>query len=291
MLFTSVHLYVFAKEIQMRLFVSSLVAISVFASSSFAQDASSTPDDLLAPYREAATKRWTKAIDEFDVENESETDPADAILFIGSSSIRRWETMATDMTPYRTIRRGYGGAKFTDMGVFVERIVKPHQYRALVMFVGNGVTGKPEDHTPEQIEELARYIVSVSHKHQSDAPVFLIEITPCESRFAAWPKIRAVNARLREIALSTPNTYFIPTASHYLKADGTPRPELFVSDRLHLSEAGYDLWSTLIRRRLDDVFRSNAMVAAAAIAAEKEATDNAAADAKAKTKKNAKSPN
>ena len=226
-----------------------------------ATDAISNDDTLLEPYRDASVKKWAKSIDAFDELNQSEADPANAIMFIGSSSIRRWTTMATDMVPYQTIRRGYGGAKFTDMAVFVKRIISPHKYRALVMFVGNGVIGKPEDHTPEQIEALARYIVAASHEHQPGKPVFLIEITPCEKRFDAWPKIRAVNARLREIALSTPDTYFIPTASHYLKPDGTPRSELFVDDKLHLSDVGYDLWSSLIRHRLEDVFRSMADVA------------------------------
>lgn len=212
--------------------------------------------DLLSPYREAAEEKWATAIDEFDALNKTEVHAADSILLIGSSSIRRWLTISTDMAPYSTIRRGYGGAKFTDMAVFAERVISPHQYRALVMFVGNGVVGEPSDHTPDQIEALARHIVDVSHKHASGVPVFLIEITPCEKRFAAWSKIRAVNARLRELALTTPDTYFIPTASHYLQADGTPRPELFVEDKLHLNESGYRLWATLIRRRLDDVLHA-----------------------------------
>ena len=210
-------------------------------------------DQLLTPYREAAQKKWAKAIDAFDELNKREIDPSNAIMFIGSSSIRRWETITKDMAPYPTIRRGYGGAKFTDMGVFVKRIVAPHHYRALVMFIGNGVTGDSKDHTPDQIEALTRHIVSISQRHQANTPVFLIEITPCEKRFKVWPKIRAVNSRLREIALSTPHTYFIPTASNYLKTDGTPRSELFVEDRLHLSKAGYKLWAKLICRRLNDV--------------------------------------
>ncbi|QDV47639.1 hypothetical protein Enr13x_75500 [Stieleria neptunia] len=242
------------------LFVVFAVAASSGTPNLVAQDAqpevSQGADDLLAPYRATAEERWSDDIAAFDELNRTESNPDDAILFIGSSSIRRWSTMAVDMAPYRTIRRGYGGAKFTDMAVFVDRLVSPHRYRAAVMFVGNGVVGNPDDHTPDQIEALARHIVAVSQQHQPNAPFFLIEITPCEKRFDAWPKIRAVNARLREIALSTPNTYFIPTASHYLKADGTPRAELFVEDKLHLSEAGYDLWSSLIRQRLDDVFRA-----------------------------------
>ena len=208
--------------------------------------------DLLESSRDAALKKWSRSIDAFDTLNTTETDPADAVLFIGSSSIRRWETMAADMAPYSTIRRGYGGAKYTDMAVFVDRIVTPHTYRAIVMFVGNGVVGKPDGHTPEMIETLTRHIVDVAHRHQPQSPFFLIEITPCQKRFDAWPKIRAVNARLREVALTTPNTYFIPTAGHYLNADGSPRSELFVSDQLHLNEAGYQLWASLIRRHLND---------------------------------------
>ena len=241
-----------------------MLAACFFSSHAFAQDTKSiSTEDLLEPYRQTAIDRWDESIKAFDELNEAELHPANSVLFIGSSSIRRWDTMAIDMAPYSTIRRGYGGAKFTDMAVFAQRIVTPHKYMALVMFVGNGVVGAPEDHTPDQIENLTRYILSVSQNHQPEAPVFLIEITPCEKRFDAWPKIRAVNARLREVALSTPDTYFIPTASDYLKADGMPRPELFVEDRLHLNDAGYDLWSKLIRNRLNDVLLARSKEAAA----------------------------
>ncbi len=225
-----------------------------------AQEQPAKVDDFLAPYRQAATERWEKAITELEARDQVQSDPADAVLFIGSSSIRRWEEIDIDMSPYRTIRRGYGGAKFSDVAVYAQRLIHPHQYRGLVMFVGNDVSGKPTDHTPDQVEQLVRHIVGVSHRHQPGAPVFLIEVTPTEKRWAVWEKIRAVNARLREIALSTPHTYFIPTASHYLTPDGIPQTELFVEDKLHLNPRGYDVWSTLIRRRLDDVFRQMADV-------------------------------
>ena len=232
-----------------RLYLPAILCLLAAPDQSFAQE--DTP--LLKPHVDAAQKKWATAIAAFDELNARESHPRDALLFIGSSSIRRWDSIAEDMAPFATIRRGYGGAKYTDMAVFAERIIKPHQYRGLVMFVGNGVVGEPTDHTPEMIERLTRYIVNVSHQHQPGVPVFLIEITPCERRFAAWSKIRAVNARLREVALSTPDTYFVPTASHYLTTAGTPRPELFVADRLHLNDDGYDVWSRLIKRRLEDV--------------------------------------
>lgn len=221
-----------------------------------AQQESPDADEILAGYREAAVKRWEDDIKKLESRDESEPDPADAILFVGSSSIRRWQDLAIDMSPYRTIQRGYGGAKYSDLAVYAERLICPHDYRALVIFVGNDVSGKPTDHTPDQVEQLVRHVVGVARRHRPQSPVLLIEVTPTEKRWAVWPRIRELNARLREIALATPHTYFLPTAGHFLRPQGTPRTELFAADNLHLNPQGYDLWSELIRRRLGEIFRS-----------------------------------
>lgn len=232
-----------------------LCATHVLAQEAIEQSHGENSTEFLEQYRAKAMEKWEKEIKKLEARDQSEEDPADAILFIGSSSIRRWSSIATDMAPYRTIQRGYGGSRYSDVAIFAERILHPHQYRAMVVFVGNDVSGKPEDKTPEQVEQLVRYLVSVSQAHQPDAPVLIIEVTPTEKRYAVWPQIRAVNATLREIALTTPSTYLVATAEHYLDPNGNPRNELFADDKLHLNSDGYDLWSTLIRRRLDDVLR------------------------------------
>ena len=238
----------------------------LFVASASAQETSpiiETPKiadtSFLDAYREAATKKWQKDITALEKLDATETDPAGGILLIGSSSIRRWEKSAVDMAPYQTIRRGYGGAKYSDLAVFAERIIQPHQFRAVVMFVGNDVTGSKEDRTPDEVEELVRYIVSVCRNHQPDSPILIVEVTPTLKRLEAWPEIRQLNARLREIALTEPNTYFVATAEHYLDKDDQPRGELFVEDRLHQNEAGYAIWAGLIRRRLDEVLQALAV--------------------------------
>ena len=210
---------------------------------------------FLDDVREAAVARWEDDIEKLEALDKSQADPADAILFIGSSSIRRWTDLADDMAPFPTIRRGYGGAKYSDLAIYADRLIRPHHYRALVIFVGNDVSGKSTDHTPDQVEQFVRHVLGVAHDHQPDSPVLLIEVTPTEKRWAVWDRIRQVNGRLREIALRTPNTYFLPTASHFLRPDPAPRPELFTKDRLHLNERGYGLWAKLIRTRLDEIFQ------------------------------------
>lgn len=200
--------------------------------------------------------KWEDDVAKLEAEDAKRDDPADGVLFIGSSSIRLWKHIARDMAPYRTIRRGYGGAKFSDLSHYAKRLIRPHTYRALVIFVGNDVSGKENDHSPDQVEAWVKQVLQISRQHQPDAPVLLVEVTPTPARFDAWPEIRELNARLREIALTHQQTYFVATAGHYLDDQAQPREELFVKDRLHQNERGYALWSTLIRRRLDDVFRA-----------------------------------
>lgn len=205
----------------------------------------------------AAEKRWEKEINAIEKRDKLNPDPEDGILFIGSSSIRLWETIEEDIAPYLPIQRGYGGSNFSNVAVFAKRLIEPHQYKAMVVFVANDVTGRETDKTPEEVIELMDYVIEVSRKHQPDAPVFVIEITPTASRWKTWTEIRQVNAAIREYCLTTPNVHFIPTAEYYLDAEGNPIPESFRSDKLHLTRSGYKLWGRLIKQRLDDFLPTN----------------------------------
>lgn len=234
------------------------IACLIFAVGAAAQDPEPASDEAaswLDVYRADAEDRWEAEIEKLEQLDATEPDPPDAILLLGSSSIRLWEQAPIDLAPYRTIRRGYGGAKYSDLAIYAERLVKPHQYRGVVLFVANDISGSPNDHTPEEVERLVRHVLSVSKTHQPQAPVLIVEITPTPRRYQAWPRIRELNARLREVALTEPNVYFVATAEHFLDADKKPIAKLFRSDDLHQNDDGYALWASLIRRRLDEVFR------------------------------------
>jgi hypothetical protein len=208
---------------------------------------------LLAKYESKAIEKWQKDIDELLARDQKETYGDDAVLFIGSSSIRLWKTIAEDVAPYTPINRGYGGAKFSDLAVFAKRLITAHRYRAIVIFAANDVTGSEDDISAEEVEQLARSICDLSQEHQPKAPVLLVEVTPTPSRFAHYDKIRQVNDRLRGIALTKPGTHFVATAEHYLDEAKQPRAEYFIEDQLHQNEAGYDVWGKLIAHRLNEV--------------------------------------
>ena len=105
-------------------------------------------DALLDKYRAQATEIWETEVRQLEARDAAEPSPADAILFVGSSSIRLWDTIATDMAPYRVIQRGVGGSTYSDIAVFARRLLLPHRYRALVQhgsctaYVSTTIPGK-----------------------------------------------------------------------------------------------------------------------------------------------------
>ena len=204
-------------------------------------------------YRAAAVERWESGIAKLEAKDNIESHPDNSILFVGSSSIRRWKDIAADMSPYHPIQRGYGGAKWSDVAIFAERLISPHRFRAVVFFVGNDVSGRATDKSPEEVAGLFAYVLGKVREHNEQAAVFYLAVTPTPSRFGAWPKIDAANTAARAVCERNDKTYFIGTESIFLDAAGKPRPELFVEDALHLNREGYVRWTAAIKSHLDSV--------------------------------------
>lgn len=205
-------------------------------------------------YQEAA-KSWEKEIQALEQRDQTEKDPENTILFIGSSSIRLWKNIKQDMSPYPVIQRGYGGAKFTDLIFYTKRLVYPHDFRALAVFVANDITGSNDDRTPTEVVQLFDNVVKTVRKKYTTKPIFLIAITPNSLRWKVWDKATEANNLLKTYCEKHKNLYFIETQSGYLGADGKPNDSLFIQDHLHLNQSGYDIWANLIKKRLDEVLK------------------------------------
>ncbi len=233
-------------------FAFTCVAVLCFSPLAYSQDKADSTDPI-AQYREQATTRWEPDIIKLETQDKQETDPKNAVLFLGSSSIRLWKDMDSDLAPWKTINRGYGGAKFSDLAVYVERLTKPHRCDAIVIFVGNDIVGKPEDKSPQEIARLFKYVVDQIRKSHAKQPIFLIAVTPTPSRFSAWPQIKQANAELRRVCEADNSLHFIATESKYLDEEGKPIPKYFQKDMLHQNRDGYAVWSSLVKAKLDEV--------------------------------------
>ena len=73
-----------------------------------------------------------------------------------------------------------------------------------------------------------------------------LAIKPSPSRADQLPRQQQANALIRAEAARMRQVVFIDVATPMLGADGQPRPELFLEDRLHMTRAGYALWRSIV---------------------------------------------
>lgn len=176
-----------------------------------------------------------------------------SILFLGSSSIRLWDSLEEDMAPIPVIQRGYGGAHFRDLIFFIDTILNQHDLSMVVCFVANDISQSKSDESTEKILKNFDYVMRRIRKKHPAIPIVQLSITPTESRWHLWPQINDLNAGLKTYCESHDNTYFLETTPHFLNTEGFPKKELFRKDKLHLNKAGYALWKTLIKPELERI--------------------------------------
>jgi hypothetical protein len=196
---------------------------------------------------------WEGDIRKFEHLDSTETYPDDAILFAGSSSIRLWETLARDISPYPVIQRGYGGAKLSDLAIYAGRIFYPHKCRAIVMFIANDIAGNEDDKSPGEVDRLFRIVLKTIRDKYPVTPVFWIAVTPTALRWEVWPEIEEANRLIEASCLENDNTYYIRTDFAFLNDSFQPKEELFLPDRLHLNAKGYEVWTEIIKKELKKV--------------------------------------
>jgi len=107
----------------------------------FAQHSSSAPTATASPAAPAATPWYEPEIAAFEAADKASPPPPGQVLFIGSSSIRMWTTLATDMSPVPVLNRGFGGSKTGEVLAVFERIVLPCSPRVIVYYCGDNDLG------------------------------------------------------------------------------------------------------------------------------------------------------
>jgi lysophospholipase L1-like esterase len=221
-----------------------LLAASCFfvASPANAQQAAIPPPAVIA-------SKWESEIAAFERADRETPPPKGAILFIGSSSIRLWKTLAQDFPDLQLLNRGFGGSEIADSVQFADRIVFPYEPRLIIFYAGGNDINAGK--TPEQVFADFKMFVAKVRARLPRTEIAFISIAGNPARWAQVEKVKAVNTMIEDFAKKTPGLKFIDVFPHMLGPDGQPRPEIFSADRLHMNEEGYKLWTKIIRPFLE----------------------------------------
>lgn len=196
--------------------------------------------------------QWEPSIHVFDSLNAVEFSDENTLLVTGSSSVRLWDSIHHDLAPYQVMQRGYGGAKLSDFNHYADRIIKPQQFKAILVFVANDISGGDNDRTPEEVLQLFKTLVKQVRLQNPETPLFWIEITPTPSRWHVSDHIKEANALIKKYCDRNSDLCFIPTFDVYTSPDGLPDSAYFRKDMLHLNRNGYILWNQRIKQTLQE---------------------------------------
>ena len=174
-----------------------------------------------------------------------------AILFIGSSSIRFWDSIEQDMKPFDVVQRGFGGSKFLDVVHYADRLLEiGAQPAAIGVFVGtNDVHPGAAKDPALLLQRYQEFIGKVRNKYP-DTPVYYIAITPSKMRWGVWDVAQKTNLLINEYSSTQNKLFVIDVGAGLLGTDGKPNSDLYRFDGLHLNEKGYVHWSKVILSRM-----------------------------------------
>ncbi|MBE2285108.1 MAG: hypothetical protein IAE77_16735 [Prosthecobacter sp.] len=192
--------------------------------------------------------RWQKDIFAFTEQDAEEAPPANPIIFTGSSSIRRWSSLADDFPGLPVMNRGFGGSEAFDSFNYADLTVIRYKPRQVVMYAGSNdiAAGK----TPQRVLADIQAFVAKVHAALPDCRISYISNAPNPSRWKLVDHMREVNRLVADFCKTDPRLEYINTHDAMLGADGKPLPDIFVSDQLHMNAKGYAIWTKVIAPHL-----------------------------------------
>lgn len=200
--------------------------------------------------------KWEKEMAAFDKADAASPPPKGAVLFIGSSTVRLWTSMARDFPQYRVINRGFGGSQIADATHFAPRIVFPYRPKAVYLRAGGNDlwAGKPVERVFADYKDF----VATVRAALPDADIVFVSQSPSIARWKQADATKALNALVSDYVKGRQHLRYIETYDIVLAPDGTPRPELFVADQLHFNAEGYKLLAARVRPDLEAFYSTNA---------------------------------
>jgi len=189
--------------------------------------------------------KWEKDIAAFEKRDAANPPPKHALLFIGSSGIVRWKTLAADYPGSTILNRAFGGNEIADSTHFADRMIFPYEPR--MIFLRAGGNDIHAGRSAEEVFEDFKAFVATVRAKLPEVPIAYIGLSPSPSRWAEKPAGDKLNASIAAYCKENKNLIFIDDTKISLDSDGKVRPELFVEDQLHFNEAGYKLLAEAVR--------------------------------------------
>ena len=198
-----------------------------------------------APATPTAEERFEKTVQTFEAADKAAPPPKGAILLVGDSQFYRWKTLAEDLPGYTVINRGVDSFQFAEVLRYFDRTVLPYDPRFIVLHVGGNDVNNGK--SPDQILADFKTFVGKVRVKYPNIPIAFTSITPSPGRWTQAETRKKANAAIKTYVATQKNLHFIDLWDAMLTADGQPREDIWVEDRIHPNQAGYQIRVRIMR--------------------------------------------
>jgi lysophospholipase L1-like esterase len=189
--------------------------------------------------------RWEPNIAKLEQQDAQNKPASGGVMFLGSSTIVRWKTLASDFPEAKPINHGFGGSDICDSTYYADRIIFPLAPKTIFLRAGtNDIHGGKN---AEQVFQDYKDFVAKVRTKLPDTTIVFIGLCPAPSRWKDRDETRKLNQLVETYTKETPGLQYIESYDLSLDANGNAREELFVKDRLHFNDEGYKLLIDRVR--------------------------------------------
>lgn len=192
--------------------------------------------------------RWESTMQKFEVEDQQKGYITGGAVFIGSSSIARWTNLADAFPNLKVVNRGFGGSELSESAKYARRVVVPHAPRIVVLYAGENDLNRGLP--PETIAADFGTFANVIRASLPMTRIVVIGLKPSLLRWKLRDGMQQTNALIRSRCAADRDCTYVDPWPSMIGADGTPKPEFFVADGLHMTPAGYAAWTEMLRPHL-----------------------------------------
>jgi len=187
----------------------------------------------------------------FEIMDRYNPPPDSAVLFTGSSTIRRWYNLAEDMYPMDVINRGFGGSVMKELNQNIDRIVYP--YRPSRIFVYEGDNDITRGTKPSAFLEECKAFISQCQQGLPGTEIIFLSIKPSPSRMRHWKQMDRANQMLEDLCRKHEDVIFIDISTPMFMKPGILKNNIYAEDGVHLNDKGYSLLRQVI---LENIIKS-----------------------------------
>lgn len=208
-------------------------------------------DLFLSPrkYVNTEAKRFDREIRVFRKKDMLNKPGEGKTLFIGSSSIRMWNTLHGDFPELDIIHRGFGGSTSEDALKHMDDIVLPYKPSVIVYYEGDNDIA--QGMTYEEIISNMKIFIEKAIEQNPQIKIYLISPKPSIRRMHHWDRYSELHRRMKILSGRYNSVYYVDVASPMFKSNGKLNEELFIKDGIHMNETGYDIWEKVLKEKMD----------------------------------------